>query len=128
MPKRRRERDRPKAGPEAAYNPNKRVLLSYDSDGEELGNELEQVLSTGCALLAEAPTTKNEIAGRDEVKDHNSLSSGLKATGHEEDAVAGAEEDDDFVAQEEEEIPEEYVHNLDLNTFIIGFSSCDLQN
>ena len=34
MPKRRRERDRPKAGPEALYNPNKRVLLSYESDEE----------------------------------------------------------------------------------------------
>ncbi|KAF7196963.1 hypothetical protein HII31_01881 [Pseudocercospora fuligena] len=35
MPKRRRERDRPKAGPESAYNPNKRVLLSYGSDDDE---------------------------------------------------------------------------------------------
>lgn len=33
--KRRRERDRPKAGPDALYNPNKRVLLSYASDGDE---------------------------------------------------------------------------------------------
>lgn len=32
--KRRRERDRPKAGPEVPYNPNKRVLLSYESDEE----------------------------------------------------------------------------------------------
>jgi hypothetical protein len=35
MPKRRRERDRPKAGPESVYDPNKRVLLSYGSDEEE---------------------------------------------------------------------------------------------
>lgn len=35
MPKRRRERDRPKAGPDTAYNPNKRVLLSYDSDDRD---------------------------------------------------------------------------------------------
>ncbi|CZT20510.1 uncharacterized protein RCC_06370 [Ramularia collo-cygni] len=35
MPKRRRERDRPKTGPESLYNPNKRVLLSYASDDEE---------------------------------------------------------------------------------------------
>lgn len=35
MPKRRRERDKPKSGPEALYNPNKRVLLSYASDEEE---------------------------------------------------------------------------------------------
>lgn len=35
MTKRRRERDKPKSGPEALYNPNKRVLLSYASDEEE---------------------------------------------------------------------------------------------
>ena len=34
MPKRRRERDRPKSGPEALYDPNKRVFLGYDSDDE----------------------------------------------------------------------------------------------
>ncbi|KAK4495462.1 hypothetical protein PRZ48_013793 [Zasmidium cellare] len=33
--KRRRERDRPKNGPEASYDPNKRVLLSYASDEDE---------------------------------------------------------------------------------------------
>lgn len=35
MPKRRRERDRPKARPGAPYNPNERILLSYDSEGIE---------------------------------------------------------------------------------------------
>ncbi|WPH01423.1 Survival motor neuron (SMN) interacting protein 1 (SIP1) [Acrodontium crateriforme] len=34
MPKRRRERDRPKAAPDGVYNPNKRVLLTYESDDE----------------------------------------------------------------------------------------------
>ena len=34
MVKRRRERDRPKAGPETAYNPHKRVHLSYGEDDE----------------------------------------------------------------------------------------------
>ena len=34
MPKRRRERDRPKAAHDASYNPNKRVLLSYASDDD----------------------------------------------------------------------------------------------
>ncbi|KAK6429696.1 hypothetical protein LTR95_014153 [Oleoguttula sp. CCFEE 5521] len=34
MGKRPRERDRPKAGPNAGYNPNKRILLSYDSEEE----------------------------------------------------------------------------------------------
>lgn len=49
MPKRRRERDRPKASHEAPYNPNKRILLSYESDAEEDGevaqsNGVEQTL------------------------------------------------------------------------------------
>ncbi|KAK3110323.1 hypothetical protein LTR53_015488 [Teratosphaeriaceae sp. CCFEE 6253] len=34
MGKRRRERDKPKAAPDAVFNPNKRVLLSYTSDDE----------------------------------------------------------------------------------------------
>lgn len=44
MTKRRRERDRPKAGPDAAYNPHKRVHLSYgdDDEPEEDANALEQ--------------------------------------------------------------------------------------
>ncbi|KXS95919.1 hypothetical protein AC578_5208 [Pseudocercospora eumusae] len=42
MPKRRRERDRPKAGPESAYHPNKRVLLSYGSDDDEPEEASEQ--------------------------------------------------------------------------------------
>jgi hypothetical protein len=44
MTKRRRERDRPKAGPESLYNPNKRVHLSYaDSDEEEGPSEIQAV-------------------------------------------------------------------------------------
>lgn len=35
MAKGRRERDRPKAAPDALYNPNKRVKLSYDSESED---------------------------------------------------------------------------------------------
>ena len=44
MTKRRRERDRPKAGPDAAYNPHKRVHLSYgdDDEPEEDATALEQ--------------------------------------------------------------------------------------
>jgi hypothetical protein len=34
MTKRRRERDKPKAGPDAVYNPHKRVHLSYGDDDE----------------------------------------------------------------------------------------------
>lgn len=40
MGKRRRERDRPKAGPEAAYDPNKRVLLTYESDRDDEDGEV----------------------------------------------------------------------------------------
>ena len=36
MPKRRRERDKPKNAPDSAYDPNKRVLLSYGSDDEDV--------------------------------------------------------------------------------------------
>jgi len=39
MTKRRRERDRPKAGPDAAYDPNKRVHLSYDDEEPTTINE-----------------------------------------------------------------------------------------
>lgn len=35
MVKRRRERDKPKNAPDGAYDPNKRVLLSYGSDDDE---------------------------------------------------------------------------------------------
>lgn len=44
MTKRRRERDRPKAGPDAVYNPHKRVHLSYgdDDEPEEDVSALEQ--------------------------------------------------------------------------------------
>lgn len=44
MTKRRRERDRPKAGPDATYNPHKRVHLSYgdDDEPEEDATALEQ--------------------------------------------------------------------------------------
>ena len=34
LKRKRRERDRPKAPPNALYNPNKRVLLAYDSDND----------------------------------------------------------------------------------------------
>lgn len=44
MTKRRRERDRPKAGPDSVYNPHKRVHLSYgdDDEPEEDATALEQ--------------------------------------------------------------------------------------
>lgn len=103
MPKRRRERDRPKAGPEAAYDPNKRVLLSYDSDGEESGDELNQAPDTVSALPGAAAKVQSESAGRDEATDNDGISSCLKAPGHEEDAVAGAEDENEDIENDLEE-------------------------
>jgi len=62
--RKRRERDRPKAGPAAAYHPNKRVLLSYASDEEEGegGLELEQPAGTGHPQAVDAVTSNYEIA------------------------------------------------------------------
>ncbi|EME38849.1 hypothetical protein DOTSEDRAFT_180773 [Dothistroma septosporum NZE10] len=42
MGKKRRERDRPKSGPDAPYDPNKRILLSYESSDEEVEDASEQ--------------------------------------------------------------------------------------
>ncbi|CAK3778008.1 Hypothetical predicted protein [Lecanosticta acicola] len=51
MTKRRRERDKPKAGPESLYNPNKRILLSYgDDDEEEIQDAVEA--ATGAPAAA----------------------------------------------------------------------------
>nr|POE62545.1 hypothetical protein CFP56_69881 [Quercus suber] len=45
--KRRRERDRPKASHDASYNPNKRVLLSYGSEEEQVEDEALEQLPQG---------------------------------------------------------------------------------
>lgn len=61
MAKRRRERDRPKAGPDANYNPHKRVHLSYgdDDEVEEDSTTLEQPppINYPTAATASAPTS-----------------------------------------------------------------------
>ncbi|KAK3670719.1 hypothetical protein LTR78_009411 [Recurvomyces mirabilis] len=54
MTKRRRERDRPKAGPDSVYNPNKRVLLSYASDEEDTDDDIGQTLGTGNTAAVDA--------------------------------------------------------------------------
>lgn len=61
MPKRRRERDRPKAGPESAYNPKKRVLLSYASDEEET-EVIDEPLGTGHLAAVESATADYTIS------------------------------------------------------------------
>lgn len=52
MTKRRRERDRPKAGPDAAYDPNKRVHLDYDDENP--------------TTTSEAPTGESAATGKQE--------------------------------------------------------------
>lgn len=76
--RKRRERDRPKAPPDAPYNPNKRVLLSYESDEEE-GHQPDQLPSIAASpnihhsplvahhleLGRQAPQSESNIRGAD---------------------------------------------------------------
>lgn len=59
MVKRRRERDRPKAGPAAPYNPNKRIQLSYESSEDHDGPEEQRSRSPSPDGVEDA-TTNNE--------------------------------------------------------------------
>ncbi|TKA71519.1 hypothetical protein B0A55_06118 [Friedmanniomyces simplex] len=59
--KRRRERDRPKGAPDAVYNPNKRVLLSYASDDEH-EDGLKQAGGTGHPGAVDSVTANYRIA------------------------------------------------------------------
>jgi hypothetical protein len=81
MTKRRRERDKPKAGPDAAYNPHKRVHLSYGDDDEpgEDATVLEQpppINYPAVTKPANLPSTAQQNAGQ-------------------EGGAAGPDEDDD---------------------------------
>ena len=97
MPKRRRERDRPKAGPEALYNPNKRVLLSYESDEEVEDQDVavtesQSLLDRAVSSYAEdIPDDREERAREGAELAHNS---------HEEVPV---EEQDHCDGQDEDE-------------------------
>ncbi|KAK4555403.1 hypothetical protein LTR86_007700 [Recurvomyces mirabilis] len=62
MTKRRRERDRPKAGPDSVYNPNKRVLLSYASDEEDTDDGIGRTLNTGNTAAVDAVSADYAIA------------------------------------------------------------------
>jgi len=74
--KRRRERDRPKARPDASYNPNKRILLSYASDEE--GDETpasEQLAGTGYPPALDTVTSNYEISTyRDDAEESSNQS------------------------------------------------------
>ena len=62
MLERRRERDRPKAAPDSLYNPNKRVLLSYESDEhEERDAVVEQQDGIGDITIPDAATANYKI-------------------------------------------------------------------
>lgn len=101
MPKRRRERDRPKAGPEALYNPNKRVLLSYESDddgGQDIApSEIQSLLDRAVSSYA------------DDIQDDRGFQAkeGAESThnGHEEDPVEEQGEGSNGYVDEEEEPP-----------------------
>ena len=69
MTKRRRERDRPKSGPESIYNPNKRVLLSYGSDEEQDDDNVEQPTGTGHPGAVDANVANYQIPSYDEEDD-----------------------------------------------------------
>ncbi|KAI7197023.1 hypothetical protein D0869_03987 [Hortaea werneckii] len=69
MTKRRRERDRPKSGPESIYNPNKRVLLSYGSDEDQDDDDIEQPTGTGHPGAVDANVADYHIPSYDEEDD-----------------------------------------------------------
>ncbi|KAI7237877.1 hypothetical protein KC330_g2934 [Hortaea werneckii] len=69
MTKRRRERDRPKSGPESIYNPNKRVLLSYGSDEDQDDDDVEQPTGTGHPGAVDANVADYHIPSYDEEDD-----------------------------------------------------------
>ena len=80
--RKRRERDRPKAGPEAAYNPNKRTLLSYAGSDEE--DVPDGVAGTGHPAAADAVPADYIIApypDEDDICDHESAGVQEDATG-----------------------------------------------
>jgi hypothetical protein len=83
--KRRRERDRPKAAHDAAFNPYKRVLLSYGSEDEAAEGTVDQLPGTGHPAAAEELNTHYQFKE------------------YEEDATASSEAGADANAQAEQE-------------------------
>ena len=80
MGKKRRERDRPKAAHDAPYNPNKRVLLSYESDDQD--EDEDQDVGVIENPLLQRAANDYSIHAPEEVQD---------ATAQ----IAGAEQDDE---------------------------------
>jgi hypothetical protein len=102
MPKRRRERDRPKAGPEALYNPNKRVLLSYESDGE---GEVEEIAATQSQSVLEraVPNYAEDIL--DEREAQTQEESEITHNSQEENVVEEQGDGDNWDPEQDEELP-----------------------
>lgn len=100
MPKRRRERDRPKAANDALYNPNKRVLLSYASD-EEVEDAAQQTADIGAdARVLEAATSVESPRKEDTTIDITSRQSParrelLEETWHEDPDAEEVEQEEE---------------------------------
>ncbi|KAI6826431.1 hypothetical protein KC357_g4115 [Hortaea werneckii] len=96
MTKRRRERDRPKSGPESIYNPNKRVLLSYGSDEEQDDDNVEQPTGTGHPGAVDANVANYQIPAYDEDEEEAEPADQI-----EEKTAAGVNGSSEPVAQKE---------------------------
>lgn len=97
--RKRRERDRPKGGPEAVYNPNKRVLLSYASDDD--AEAVEEKVEGGALENAQedvpedyiiAPYPEDELSSK---QDRGYQNGGVNAEALE---VSDGAEDEDALA------------------------------
>lgn len=104
MSKRRRERDRPKSGPDASYDPNKRVLLSYASD-EESPEDLNSGLARDESSLLAA--NSQSIA-----KSHHDNAEMATEPGIAED-IAPKEQVVDEAACDDEDIDEQHPPHQD---------------
>ncbi|KAF2209480.1 hypothetical protein CERZMDRAFT_100275 [Cercospora zeae-maydis SCOH1-5] len=90
MPKRRRERDKPKCGPEATYDPNKRVLLSYGSDDEHVEAATTPVDAEPDMALDQSALANYQIAEYPEDEEEPGTTLGAEA---ELDTAPGPEEE-----------------------------------
>jgi hypothetical protein len=83
MTKRRRERDKPKAGPDAVYNPHKRVHLSYGDDDEP--EEDAAALDQPPPINYPAATTTPAAALSSSAPENGQQEGPVKSTGTETD-------------------------------------------
>lgn len=100
MPKRRRERDRPKSGPESLYDQNKRVLLSYESDDEEEEHASRSPSPPRKVIKAKEGTIPQPEYARSAVRFNQESKEALEEDGEHGDDVQSAHEDG--LSEEEE--------------------------